>query len=428
MYRENVAALRNELAALMRMQRIQQRIGGGGNRHVPVTTNPQDRAEIGALIQRYRFGILTWCRQTLATSTYGQHLPASRRPSSDIDLLRRVTRTLNSTTSPLPSLDDLTSPARFPLVEHWRHAARATALGEHDLAGTSAGALDLTQARAVVSDAAEVVSALVVLDARYTNIPGWETLLGAAGLRRAAEACLFLDPSDDSTASLGWRPALRPVEGAGRDGIAGVLQAEYNLLVHLQELPTVLNLRRITLSQRQVSAIAAAQVARDHPELGASWSHRSDVYSELGHRLRNIDGLAGSGGLAAAEAANAVNRMRALAHRGPVAERDLQRLDKLFTAVDRRIIETVRTGAVERIYFARVTLPRLDTADGRPVHQVRERFRPMPYADQRDLIGCFDGDRPTSAPPPDDGSRSRFRWAVGIGDREGPDAAPPVSL
>lgn len=424
MYGENVGAIRDELGALLRMHRIQQRIGGGGNRNVTVTTTPQDRADIGALILRYRYGILTWCRQAVTAATYGPHHSTSQRHPPDRNLHRRLTDVLDSATTAMPSLDDLTTPAAFTLVEHWRKAARAAALGEHDLTGAVTGGLDFDKARTVAGDAAEVVRALLVLDLRYKNIPGWEHLRGARGLRQVAEACAFPEPPDPSVQSYGWRPRPPLLQGPARPGIAGVLQAQHNLFVHLHELPSVLNLRRITLSQREISALAVTQLAGDEPTLAGAWVHRSDVYTELGRRLRNIDGLAGMGGPAAAEAANAVSRLRALRPGISVGARDLERLDRIFTSIDRRVVETVRTGAVERIYFARAKLPRLDTDDGRPVHQVRERFKPMPYVDQRDLIDCFDSGPSASTPPPGDGNRSRFRWAAGIGNPDAPGEAP----
>lgn len=423
MYGENVGAIRDELAALLRMHRIQQRIGGG-NRHVPVTTTPTERADIGALIQRYRHGILIWCRQAVTAATYGPHHSGPRQHTPGGDLHRRLSQVLDSASTALPTLDELTTPAAFNLVEHWRNAARFAALGEHDLTGAVTGGLDFSKSRMILGDASEVVRALLVLDLRYEKVPGWEPFRGARGLRQVAEACAYPDPPDASVQSYGWRPSSRLLAGPARSGMAGVLQAQHNLLVHLRELPSVLNLRRIAQSQREVSALASTRLAGDDPDLAETWAHRSGVYTELGRRLRDIDGRAGTGGLAASEAANAVSRLRAFQSDGPVDKRDLERLDRLFTASDRRVVDAVRTGATERIYFARAKVPRLDTDDGRPVHQVRERFKPMLQADQRDLTDCFDSGRSRSAPPPDDGNRSRFRWAAGIDYPDAPDQAP----
>ena len=62
---------------------------------------------------------------------------------------------------------ELTPEQAFPIVETWRQAARAAALGEHDFdAGLGYGRLSDAQCMTVLKDAAEVTRALVGLDRR----------------------------------------------------------------------------------------------------------------------------------------------------------------------------------------------------------------------------------------------------------------------
>ena len=190
MYGENSGILRAELSTLLRQHRIQQRIGGPGMHAVPVTTTVTEREEIGRLIQRYRFGVLVWCRQALTSAGPGLRGDGAGRSASP-ELRRRLLRTINASTATLPTMADLTTPHEFPLVEAWRLAARAASLGEHDFAGDMGdGRLDLNQRLTVAKDAAEILRGLLVLDRRYSNIPGWEplerrrqTAAGSRGLR-----------------------------------------------------------------------------------------------------------------------------------------------------------------------------------------------------------------------------------------------------
>ena len=86
------------------------------------------------------------------------------------------------------------------MVEHWRQVARAAALGEHDFdAGLRRDSLDARQTHTLIGDIAATVRALVVLDQRYSNIPGWEKLHRGERLGWAALACALdasLEPPD----------------------------------------------------------------------------------------------------------------------------------------------------------------------------------------------------------------------------------------
>jgi hypothetical protein len=60
MYGENGAAMRRELAALLRQHRIQHRFGGPAQ---------PDRAVLGLQVRQYRQNLLSWCTQAMTSST-----------------------------------------------------------------------------------------------------------------------------------------------------------------------------------------------------------------------------------------------------------------------------------------------------------------------------------------------------------------------
>lgn len=385
MYGENSAALRSALTILLKQHRIQQRIGGASLHTVPVPNSVEQREVIGHLIQRYRYGVLTWCQQALTAADPRMH--GSDASELELDLRQRLDAARRSSTASLPSLTDLTSRQNFSLVDVWRRAARAAALGEHDLVGEITHDLaSPDECLTVIKDAAAIIHGLVVLDHRYSNIPGWERLQGREALARAAERCATLHASDYRVDQRGWRPRASTIDGPALPGIAGVIQAEHNLLTHLTEFPTALNLRRILNSQREISHLLANRVATTAPELACEWTQRAERYTALQREARNIGGTVGSGGAAVAEAANAASRLRGL-HRTPrPTDHALTELGVLFAHIDQRVLGIVEHGAREHLYFARAQMPRIVENDGNLVHGVRERFMPITTPIRSDLI------------------------------------------
>lgn len=106
-------------------------------------------------------------------------------------------------------------------------------------------------------------------------------------LGRAAEVCAATwAPSNeedfDFTVDLrGWKPTPRLIDGPGLPGIAGVLQAQHNLLVHLTTFPDAMSLRIVLDSQRVVSRETAKRLARHDQSLAATWEGRADAYGRL---------------------------------------------------------------------------------------------------------------------------------------------------
>jgi hypothetical protein len=420
MYGENSGILRTELSRLLRQHRIQQRIGGPGMHTVPVTTTATERAEIGRLIQRYRFGVLVWCRQALTSAGPGIR-GGGAGGSASAEVRRRLLRTINASTATLPTMADLTTPHEFPLVEAWRLAARAACLGEHDFAGDMGeGRLDRHQRLTVTKDAAEILRGLLVLDRRYRNIPGWEPLSGAGRLQRAAEACAFIEASDYTVDRRGWRPPPRTIDGPARAGLAGVIQAEHNVLIHLNGFPNALNFRRLLDSQRELSNLLAGRVATEEPESSARWAQRASTYAALHREARDLGGQVGDGSAALAEAAHAILRLRSLPRDSQISQRALRDLTVLCHRVDERVADLFAQGAHERLYFVRTKLPRIDDLDGQITHRVRERFTPIISPIQTDLVHLVrERLRPEPAPacPPADARATRLELSEAITHR-----------
>ena len=287
------------------------------------------------------------------------------------------------------------------MVESWRQVARAAVLGEHDFGGLmDHGRLTPAQSRTVLKDAAEVARALVVLDKRYENIPGWIPIRERGRLDRAAQVCgVFAgyDEPDYSVDHKGWRPPPATIDGGPLPGIGGVLQAEHNMLVHLRSFPNALNLRRVMDGQRILSHEAARRAPNVAPDLIEKWLDREQTYKKLIDETRDVGGLVGSGGSAAAEAANAVGRLRHVHVDEITTPEPLRDLDKLFTRVDARVAAIIEQGVADRLYFVSVKVPRIVDSSGELVSPVRERYVPITAPINTDLLAIT---RHELRPPP----------------------------
>ena len=351
-YGDTTSELRQVMTELLRRHRILQPLGGPGIHTVPESTTLEERREMGTQIQRFRHATLLWCHQAVGAVAPKFAPPGtSSRPRGPAEeLRRRLGQTIDSMTVALPGIEELTTPHPNALVETWRQAARASVLGEHDFpAGVDHTRLDASQSRAVLQDAADVVRGLVVLDRRYSNVPGWEFLKNPGRLGQAAEVCSVfaaLEERDYAVDRRGWRPPPATIPGPALPGIAGVVQAQQNMLVALSSVPTALNLRRIVRSQAEVAHEAARHAASAAPELVERFLDREYTYKLLQQASRNLGGLIGNGGVAAAESRNAELRLKHL----PISELEdaaaLHELAKLFTGTDARI--AARSSAASR--------------------------------------------------------------------------------
>jgi hypothetical protein len=396
---------------------------------VPESTTIEDRGCVGEQIRTYRHGVLVWCLGALVAANPWLALEgAGPRPrDTAAELHRRLRHTIDASQAGLPSLAELTTSQEFELVDLWRRAARAAALGEHDLGADVGFALTSEKQRlAVTKDSADLIRGLVILDARYEGIPGWTRLVGRRTLGQAADVCsVFASNGErDYTIDLrGWQPPPARIEGPALPGLGGVLQAQHNLLVGLGEFPNALNLRRIVHSQTHLSREAARRCPEVAPELIERFLEREQTYKVLLRKSRNFGGLVGNGGQAAADSKNAADRIQNV----PVTDIDsadqVRHVDRLFQQTDARIAATIEHGINENLYFVSAKLPRVTAESVQGIQPVRERWIPVTSPVQGEIIGLV-RDRlcPTPVPPkgpPPRAHESRAAYEAAIRHRPG---------
>jgi hypothetical protein len=405
MYGENGDRMRTELAALLRQHRVQHRLGSSGSEPA------SDREATGLLIRRYRHTILAWCAQAVLAAkplVFSAALPAPANPfrasneagAAVSELARALHVARDASTAGHAPMELLSTPSGNPVVEHWRGAASAAALAEHDTNGLASVALTAAQAEALVGDVAAVTQALVMLDHRYANTPGWEKLADRSRLGWAALAAALdvsLGQPDYSVDQAGWRPRTKVLRGPVRPGVLGVLQAEHNLLVQLRSFPTATNLRLIVDSQRQLAERLAPLAERINDEYAARWVARGTTYALIQQQLRNIGGRLGHGGQAVGEAANATARLRALKPDTIIEPRVLAGFQTLFDRIDNRIADIVEDGIDRGAFVERITIPRLATDPKHLIVPTEQKFIPVTRASDLDVVKTL---RERLRPPP----------------------------
>jgi hypothetical protein len=411
MYGENGALMRSELAALLRHHRIQQRLGEPIPNAGPLDQSLAAKEAVGLQIRQYRHTILAWCAQAVLASkplVFSASLPAPANPfraSTDAgtavgELARALHHAHDQSSAGPASIQLLGTPSDTPLVEHWRHAARAAALAEHDTNGSTGIRLTAAQAQALVGDVAAVTQALLVLDRRYARTPGWEKLAHPGRLGWAALASALdtgLGQPDYSIDQAGWRPRTKILRGPARPGILGVLQAQHNLLVRLKSFPDAMNLRLIVDSQRQMSSQLAPFAGRIDPRVAERWTARATTYALIQQQLRNIGGRLGTGGSAVAEAANATARLGALPADTIVEPRVLAGFQTLFDGLDHRIADIVEDGIDHGAFVDRIKLPQLGASTKRLIHPPEEKFVPVSRTSDLEVVRTL---RERLRPPP----------------------------
>lgn len=391
MYGQNSGALRAELAALLRHHRIQHRLGGPIG-SAPATSTEADRDEMGQLVRRYRQSILIWCRQAVTATTRDAFDGAIRvrEPGIAEEFKHRLHATITASHAHLAGLDEIIEPVGNALVDTWRRAAKAATLGEHDFGnGIDYAHLSDAQCATVIGDAGGVVRALVSLDHRYRNTPGWEPLASPGRLLLAAEDCALLSVEHDPDLSVdlaGWRPPPQLVAGPLAPGFAGVIAGTHNLLIHLNQFPTIHRFRIVLESQRIVSAATATAVSGIDAGLAAAWHHRAQAFHALVARTRDVAGNLGDGRAAAQQASGLARHVRDLDPTTPTTAQSIHQLDDLFARVDGRLADLFAQGADQKLYFHRVPLPVLDGTKAGLVKRSQETFVPLTASLQRDLI------------------------------------------
>lgn len=426
MYGENSGLLRDALRELLTQHRIQQRIGGAGLHTVPQTTTVAERKEIGEQLGRYRHAVLVWCHQamTAANPRVNRDGTSARSRGPAEELRYRLQSAINADLAGMPTMEELTTGQRFELVDLWRQAARAGALGEHDFgARVSYGRLSEDQCMTVIHDAAEVARAMVGLDRRYSKIPGWQQLKDPGRLGRAAELCAaysgYGDP-DYSVDRRGWKPPAQLIGGPGLPGITGVLQAQHNLLLHLTKFPDAKSLRVVMDSQRVLSLETARRIGDSNP----LWDQRSAVYGRLVHVTRDVGGEYGDGGPAAGQASVAAVRMKKLQPDGLSEPKPLRRLERISAGIDKRVCDVVEHGLRERLYFQRVIVPGMNNHSGGLVKVMRPEWLPVTGPVQSELLDILRHELrpvPVHHKPPNGAAQNRRDFEAAIDHRPGRD-------
>jgi hypothetical protein len=401
-YGENVSDLRAAMTSLLNRHRILQPLGGPGIYTVPETTTVDERRAMGDQIRQFRYVVLSWCASAVDTvaPSFMVGVVDGKHNQPVTRLRDRLNETAAAITDEYPPMDQLATPHPNRLVETWRQAAKACVLAEIDLgpSGQRLG-LDDSRARVVLKDAADFIRGLVVLDQRYDNVPGWQHLKGVRRLDTAAHvASIFARWTEEGldVDRRGWRPPPAAITGPALPGIAGVLQAQHNMLVDLCALPpTGMNLRRIFHSQTDVAHEAARHAAHGAPELVEPFLEREQTYRQLHVAARNLGGRVGNGGPAAAESANAADRLR----RAPIATTDddaaLHELARLFTGTDARLAATLEHGFAEKLYFVSIKSRDLDVEH---LHHPRtQQWVPVVSSAQTELLPIA---RDRLRPPP----------------------------
>lgn len=390
MYGENVGKLRSELATLLGQRHANHQI----HRDLAQTASDLGTAEAAleasALILRYRHSVLAWCHLAM---THGHPNPKARS-SNTLDppdrLQQSLERIVARDLAQLPTLEELTTRQHVGIVESWRQAAKASALAEHDL-GPSIGRLDHREWLTLVADVADITEAVLVLDRRYRrHVSGWDSLHGTRDLDRRIHDCAThaharfgrLDYNIDWR---GWRPSEPQIAGSAGP-MTQVIAAEHRLLNSLTSIPSMANLRHLLISQRELSHLAANLARTSAPEQAANFRDRERTYRSLCRASNSAAGLAGTGAEATQHSADATIRLAAIPPETKISKSDFRNLDKLFRHVDNTVYTAIEQGFNMRLYLVRCSRPRIDTTDGRLIHQKRTAFAPLPHGSHTPLV------------------------------------------
>ncbi|WP_286929919.1 MULTISPECIES: hypothetical protein [Aeromicrobium] len=434
MYGENTRVIREQLAILLRQHRIQHRIGGPGIPTLPVTTTPAERRLLGLQLGRYRHAVLVWALEAVRAIDPSPHIPLTERRdrSPATELQMRLDEWVRSSMR-RPTIEELNSPQRYSMLAAWQAAARAASLGEHDFgAGVSFSTLRGDQVRTVLQDAATVTRALVVLDQRYANTPGWPQLGHALRVEEAAERCIEFAEShgtDHSVDLRGWRPRLKLIEEPAPAGLAGVVHAHHNLLVSLSSIPDARDLRRIVASQLIVSRTIGG-LATEDTTLREAWLDRERKYERLQRWTRDLSGQAGHGAPAVPHAFLAATRAKQLTCKDLHNDPQLQRLLALSRHIDDRIGRIIEAGTRERLFFERVPLPEMESRSAALVKVQAAEYIPVRSTAAAGLV-AFAQEHLRAPRRSDDRStdsqQSRTRLDAALRSRPSDDGQGPVA-
>jgi hypothetical protein len=284
---------------------------------------------------------------------------------------------LSTQLSRAPLSEVLARRPEFEFVTTWQNQARAAIEGERELALLRRNPLSPEQARAVLKDTADLVRGLVILDRRHDNIPGWWTVPNPTRLLDAAQALSFHkgQPVDHSVDALGWRTPPSCVHGPALPGLAGVLQAQYNVIVDLAKPPSATHLRHILVGQTQLSSHAAKVADATDPDAHRAVRRSREPLAPLGGSLpagRRRHGCRSPRW----KAPNAAQRIRSGTATEPVGE-SLNRLAALNDRVDAGLCAAIEHGFREKLYFTALTLEHLGPPGRGGVQRPAQSWMPV---------------------------------------------------
>lgn len=391
-YGEVSARLRETMIWLLERRRIIQQLGGPGSYRIPVTSTEADRAVMGTQIQAYRDAVFTYCLHSIRTLTPAARLTVTERQRDPAVDLRHWTERTHAALrrQPVELSTLLAEPAAYELVGRWQGAARSAVQGEREIDLLSHAPLTLQQRNTVLKDTADLLRGLVALDIRYKNVPGWQNLPDRGRLLDSAEHLathLNSTPGAPSVDAIGWRPQPRLIEGPALPGMAGVLQAQHNVLADLSRIPTALHMRHVLVGQAELSHRAAQIAAAAGSPTAESFRERADTYKAMAEASRSFGGLLGAGHHAAGESRAAARRIADV--RSNAEEQMHEQLDELAhlnSRVDVRVGTAIEHGFAERLYYTSITLPTIGRVGPGGIARVARKYVPVDHDRPSELL------------------------------------------
>lgn len=399
MYGDTTAGIRDNLRALLL------------TRSTPAVTGPKVAA-----VARYRNAVLTWCRQAAYEVTQIRPLEEDLTPS---EVLRdRLMNTAEYLVPGRPRLEEYTEPTDNQVMEHWRLAAKAAAIGERDFgAGVTRSRLSEEQCQAVMSDVATTVLAIDRLEHAYPDVSARYPLIEPALLRRDAAdtaAWLLNNHVDHSVDGRG----AQPIPGAPRRelpaGMHGVVSAVEQLGEDLRRLPTVDSLRTLVLEVQGVTAAVAEATNSERGAKSSWWSHKANRYRKAWALLGEVGGRVGDGHSAPATSAALHDLVAALGHED--LRENHPRLREALVSLDRRLTRVITHGQAHALYHRRHTLDRLDERSTGLIKKASIGYSPLTDVAGQELVAkltkCLEHQPAPQAVQPVAPGRNRFNQAL----------------
>ncbi|TRW47451.1 hypothetical protein [Georgenia yuyongxinii] len=363
------------MTELLDMKRVRVYLGGP-NGSLAETTTRAEREAAAHRILRYRTLVWDYALQTATTvippaASVGWEAPLrmvswlekDRLTPEDLPGARRASAV------ELGTVQDL------PLVELWRRTALAALVGRERELPLIADKINIEQAKVVLRDVADLVRGLVILDTRYSAIPGWQRLGGRKSnspsidpRRRvlvnttisAAQLCSQWagNPTPDDVAStdrLGHLERAPLLPTPYPFGVDGAIAALHNTYVRLGlEFPRADVATAIVRTQRQMSALALqlAESSGEDEQVKVFTRRAERCARVLGLLAKDVGGNIGSGNAALGDAEAGLSALAEAVQVGDSASAEkLESISRLFTMVDRRIATRIRQGIHDRYYL-----------------------------------------------------------------------------